>query len=280
MLLVTYLLYRYARSSKSWSYLFDIGLFVILVSLTSAVYPLTQFALFWPPSFLSFPFYFWYGELAAPAWLSPELRLNHPWLYYHSVRFLTADLNLTPDWELTGGQIIEHTPWSNFGGALAIAFSVFLLVNFLGGTLGYVIGRKRDLTVMSEGPWAIAGVASIAAGFVLLLGSVFPLSGPPTQEMQIAGIASIPFLGFGFMVLGVLAFSILIDYVGRARVTTLIVMAGLVIFFTGQAVNHVLMRIAGQTIVVFGCIIYFLKLFVAYTRAHPQPASPQAPTET
>jgi len=280
MLLVMYLLYRYARSSKSWTYLFDIGLFVVLVSLISTVYPLTQFAFFWPLSFLSFPFYFWYGELSAPVWLSSELRLNHPRLYYHSVRFLTTDLNLTPDWELSGGQIIEHSLWSNYNDALAIAFSVFLLVNFLGGTLGYLIGRKRDLTIMSEGRWAIAGVASSAVGFVLLLGSVFPLSGQPTQEMQIAGIASIPFLGFGFMVLGVLAFSILIDYVGHARVTTLMVMAGLILFFTGQAVDHVLMRIAGQTIVVFGGAIYFLKLLVAYTRAHPQPASPQAPTGT
>jgi len=280
MLLVTYLLYRYARSSKSWSYLFDIGFFVILVSLASAVYPLTQLGFFFPLSFISFPFYFWVGELPAPVWLSPELRQSHPWLYYHSVRFLTVDLNLTPDWELSGGQIIEHTPWSNYSSALATAFAIFLLVNFLGGILGYVIGRKHEFTVMSEERWAIAGVTSYAAGFALLLGSAFPPSGTRTQAMQIAGIVSIPFLEFGIIVLGVLAFSILIDYVKRARVTTLIVMAGLTLFFTGQAVDHVLMRIAGQTIVVFGGAIYFLKLLVAYTRAHPQPANPQAPTGT
>ncbi len=278
MLFVTYLLYRYARSRKGWSYLFDVGLFVILVSLASTVFPLTQFPFYWPLTFLSFPFYFWYGELAAPAWLASELRSSYPWLYYHSVRFLTVDLNLTPDWELSGGQIIEHSLWSNYN-ALAIAFSVFLLANFLGGTLGYVIGRKRELTVGSEERWAIVGVASIVIGFVLLSESAFPLSGARTQWMQIAGILSASFLTLGTIVLGVLAFSVLIDYVKHARLATLMVMAGLVLFFTGHAVDHVLMTILGQTLVVFGGIIYFLKIIIAYTRAHPPPASPQAQAE-
>ncbi len=270
MLLVMYLLYRYAQSRKGWSYLFDVGLFVVLVSLISTLLPL----------FLSFPFYLWYGKLAAPAWLASELRLSYPRLPYHSVRFLTVDLNLTPDWELSGGQIIEHSLWSNYDNVLAIAFSVFLLINFLGGTLGYVIGRKRKLTVASEERWAIVGVTSIAIGFVLLLESAFPLSGARTQWMQIAGILSASFLGLGTIALGVLAFSVLIDYVKHARLTTLMVMAGLVLFFTGHAVDHVLMRIIGQTLVVFGGIIYFLKIVIAYTRTHPPPASPQAQTET
>jgi len=60
----------------------------------------------------------------------------------------------------------------------------------------------------------------------------------------------------------------------------LMVLAGLLFLFTGQTVDHILMRIVGQTLVVFGGIIYFLKLIIAYERAHPPSASPETPVET
>ena len=46
MLLSMYLLYRFARSGESWTYVFDVGLFVVLISLLSALVPVSEFSFF------------------------------------------------------------------------------------------------------------------------------------------------------------------------------------------------------------------------------------------
>lgn len=277
MLLSMYLLYRYARSGRSKSYLFDIGVFVVLISLFSVFFPVTGFL--FVLSLFCFPFYFWAGELAAPSSLGLDLSSRYPWLHYHSVRFLVFDLNLTPDWELSGGQITEYSVWSNYNNGLLIAFSVFFLVNVLGGALGYVIGRRREVAVMSEERWAIVGIACMAAAFVLLLESVFPLSGARTSWMQVAGALAFFSFAVGVVVLGALVLSFLVDHVTRARVSTLMVLVGLIVFLVGQNAGQALMVVGGSLLAVFGCINYFVKLTIDYVRGREQQLSAGAPVE-
>lgn len=277
MLLSLYLLYRFARSGRSWGYVFDIGLFVVLISLVSVFFPVTWFL--FVLGFFSFPFYFWVGELAAPAWLGSDLVSRYPWLHYHSVRFLVFDLNLTPDWELSGGQITEYNLWSNYNNALVVAFSVFLLVNVFGGVLGFMIGRWREVAVLSEERWAIVGVACMVASFVFLLESVFPLSGAQTWWMQVAGVLAFFSFGVGVVVLGVLVLSFLVDYVVRARVSTLMVLGGLIVFLVGQNAGQVLMVVGGSLLAVFGCISYFVKLTVDYVRGREREFGAGTPVE-
>jgi len=272
MFLSMYLMYRFARSGRSWSYLFDVGLFVVLISLISTVFPVTMFVLFtFPVSFLSFPFYFWVGELQAPA----ALRDTYPWLYYRSVRFLTVDLNLTPDWQLSGAQLVSHGELY-YNNAFVVAFSMLLLANVLGGVIGYLVGRRYQLRVWSEERWVVVGVVSAVLAFVsgIVVGTLFPWVNWSLVEPVLTVV-----LGFGVIVVGAVMLSFLVDYVKKARVATLMVLSGLIFFLTGQYFSQLLMTIVGSALVVFGGIIYFVKLVISHVRAREPYASLEVSVE-
>lgn len=260
MLLSMYLLYRFARSEASRSYVFDIGLFFVLVSLVCAIFPVTEFVFFWPFSLLSFPFYFWVGELRAPVAVREVLPWVN-WLPYHSVRFLSFDLNLTPDWELSGNGVSTYSAFQNYGNALVVAFSVLLLVNVLGGVVGYVVGKKCRVSGLSEERWLAVGIVSVVLSY--FLGIV------AAQVSDAAGLfVAVMFSGFGAVVLEIVALSFLVDYVKHARVGTLMVLSGLVLRLSGEYMGQVLMITVGSTLVVFGGVVYFFKLVIRRERQH------------
>jgi hypothetical protein len=265
MLLSMYLFYRYARSGKPRSYILEIMLFIIMISLFSTLFPVSFMVLFFPVilfafpylflyflSFPSFPFYFWYDELPAPAWLSPRIRELYPWLYSRAIRFLTINVALTPDWELSGDQIITHSVWDNHSNALVIAFSFFLLVNILGGLVGYFIGKKYRISDFS-GNWLIIGVPCIIVSFIV---AIF---------LESAGLALLG-LGIAFLEMGFLSW--IMEYTQRARVATLMIIGGVVLLLIGYPISHVGIIAFGETLVFFGIIIYAAKLAIAYARTH------------
>jgi len=261
MFLSLYLMYRFARSGRSWSYLFDVGLFVILISLVSVVFPVTMWVVFtFPVSLLSFPFYFWVGELQAP----PEMRDTFPWVYYRSVRFLTVDLNLTPDWQLSGGQLVSRGELY-YNDSFIVAFSILLLANILGGVIGYLVGRRYELRVGSEDRWIAVGVVctvlAIASGIVV--GAVFPRVNWSVVEPVLTFM-----FGFGVIVVECVLLSFLVSYVKRARVGTLMVLSGLIFFLAGQSFSQLLMAIVGAALGVFGGVIYLVKFVIYYARGH------------
>lgn len=251
MLISLYLLYRYARSGRSKSYLFDIGLFVVLISLVSTFYPLTSHAfLTLPLSFVSFPFYFWRGGLA--------------WLEFHSVRFLTVDYVLLPHYELVDGQIQYFGAHENYGSALAVGFLVFLLANSLGGVLGYLIGSRYKARVLNEKLWTAVGFVFILLWFVGVLAERF-------FGVVIGERGLMAFFGFGVVVFAALIVSFLVQFVRQGRVPALMVLSGLIIFLTGQNISQAKlvqyeMVVGGQMLVVSGVLAYLLKAAIEYSR--------------
>ena len=152
-----YLLYRLSRSAKLESYMPEIAVFVIAVSLISAV-PLLLgyyvFLLLFPLifflrplggclyyiflgsfTFLSFPFYAWHYEVFDSSGSMGERHL--------AIRFLTTDIA------------------SSDGGIGFIApFSFFLLVNSLGAHLGYWVGKKYEIQ-FGDGWKVLCGFAGV-----------------------------------------------------------------------------------------------------------------------
>jgi len=228
-----YLLYRYARSAKPRSYMLDITLFIIAVSLFSTVFLVSFFGV--PVSFVSFPFYFWYGELPAPGWLSQQVRELYPWLYYRGIRFLTVDVTLDPNWEVKGDQVILHyNVWDNYNNALVIGFSVFLLVNILGALVGYGVGKRYRIQLLSDDFWIGIGMVCVGVSFVLpraLLAYYLPL------------------FGLGIILLGTVFFSWLIHYYTRARVATLMILTGIILLLMGNPINAIEMIVGGRMLI-------------------------------
>ena len=104
MLLSIYLLYRYARSAKPKSYILEITLFIIVISLFSTNFPVTQFfILTFPFNFLSWPTYSWYLELPAPESLRQYDIYRFNFIPYRGISFLTLDVTSTPSWEYHDG---------------------------------------------------------------------------------------------------------------------------------------------------------------------------------
>lgn len=258
MLLSMYLLYRFARSGKSWTYVFDIGLFVVLISFVSALIPVTEFVIFsFPVSFLSFPFYFWSGELAAPE----ALRGSYPWLPCHSVRFLTANLNLTPDWALNGSGIATGPQF--YSSAFGFAFLVLLLANMLGGVLGYFVGRRYALPAWGEVRLLLVGVASVVLAFV---GAIFVVNAFPSVSLSIVEPVFDSVFGFGTVVVDIVFLWFLIGLAERSRVASLMVLGGLVLVLAGGEAGLVLVVTGGWTLVVLGGLVYFGKETIDYVR--------------
>lgn len=272
MLLSMYLLYRYAKSGKSWSYLVEVGLFVVMVSLVSTLFPVTQFVLFTlPMSFLSFPFYFWFGELRAP----PELRYTYPWLPYHSVRFLSVDLNLTPDWRLSGGGIVTGPEF--YSDAFVATFLALFLVNVLGGVFGYFVGRRYEFPVLGEERWVVIGVASVVLAFAsgVVVNAVFP-SG---VNWFVVEPVLMSVFGFGVIVVEAVLLSFLVGLAEQARIASLMVLTGLILVLAGGWFSQLVMVSGGWVLLIFGVIIYFAKATVDYLRARESEVSPREQVE-
>jgi len=269
MLLSMYLLYRFARSGRSWSYLFDFGLFVVLISFVCAVFPVSEFFIF-PLGYLSFPFYVWTGELAAPA----VLRALYPWLPYHSVRFLAVDLSLTPDWALSGSGVVTGPEF--YGSAVGFVFSVFLLVNVLGGVVGYLVGRRYTFPAWSEGRWLVVGVVSAVVAFVsaVVIVSAFPL----VYSSVVESVLTVVF-GFGVVVVGAVFLSFLVDLAERARVSSLLVLGGLVFVLAGGKLGQVVVVTIGWALFVLGGVMYFGRATVDYVRMREARAREEAGAE-
>lgn len=271
MLLSMYLLYRFARSGESWTYVFDVGLFVVLISLLSALVPVSEFFIFsFPVSFLSFPFYFWTGDLAAPA----ALRNSYPWLPYHSLRFLTVDLNLTPDYAFSGGGI--DTGPQFYTGAVVFAFWVLLLVNVLGGVVGYVVGRRFSFPAWSEGRCLVVGFVSVVVAIVsaMILANVFP-----TVYLPVAGVVLVVVFGFGAILIGMVLLSFLIGLAERGRVASLMVLGGLVLVLAGGWFGQVVAVTAGWTFLVLGLVVYLANGVVGYVRVRDAEVREEAGSE-
>lgn len=272
MLLSMYLLYHFARGGKSWTYLVDVGLFVVLISFVSALIPVTEFVIFsFPVSFLSFPFYLWSGELAAPE----ALRGSYPWLPYHSLRFLTANLNLTPDWALNGGGVATGPQF--YSGWFGFAFLVFLLANMLGGVLGYFIGRRYALPAWGEGKLLLVGAASVVLAFV---GAILVVNAFPSVSLSVVEPVFSSVFGFGALVVDIVFLWFLTGLAERARVASLMFLGGLVLVLAGGQAGLVLVVTGGWTLVVLGGVIYFGKATIDYVRINEAEAQGREESES
>lgn len=252
-----YLLYRLARGAKLESYMPEIAVFVIAVSLISAVplllgycvflllFPLIFFLLplggclyyifLGSFTFLSFPFYAWHYEVFDSSGSMGEWHL--------AIRFLTTDIASSPD-----------------GGIGFIApFSFFLLVNILGAHLGYWVGKKYEIQ-FGDG-WKVlcgfAGVVCIGVSFIV----------PHALYERVGVVLS----GLGFVLFETIFLSWLIEreflsWLTRARVATLMFLGGIILYLTPYQKNHALNIVGGQILILFGAIVYVVKVVVAYVR--------------
>lgn len=249
MLLLAYLLYRYARSAKSRSYMVDITVFLLAVSLISTVFPVSQFGFFtFPFSFFSWPAYSW--DLEFPV-REPFEPYDIYWVTHRGISFLTIDLMSTPSWEYHDGSRIRHDLWSLEQNIIISSF--FLFVNFLGALVGYCVGKKHRSS--DEGwivLWGFAGVVCVGASFII---------------MGVLERVGIVLFGFGIILLETILFSQLIEIFVRARVATQMVLGGIILVSADQLFDHMLMTTVGKMLVLFGAIIYFVKLTITYVRA-------------
>ena len=242
-----YLLYRLARSAKLESYMPEIAVFVIAVSLISAV-PFVWMAAFLGISFFllfpliyfflfsSFPFYALQYEVFDSSW-----SMGGEW--HFAIRFLTTDIVSSPD----------------LGIVFIVPFSFFLLVNILGAHLGYWVGKKYEIQ-FGDG-WKVlcgfAGVVCIGVSFIV-----------PNALYELFGIT---LSGLGFVLFETIFLSWLIEreflsWLTRARVATLMFLGGIILFLIGCQNNNALMIVGGQILILFGAIVYIVKVVVAYVR--------------
>jgi len=162
---------------------------------------------------------------------------------HFAIRFLTKDIASSPD-----------------GGIGFVApFAFFLLVNILGAHLGYWVGKKYEIQ-FGDG-WKVlcgfAGVVCIGISFIV-----------PHALYERVGIT---LFGLGFVLFETIFLSWLIEreflsWLARARVATLTFLGGIILFLTGRQINHALMIVGGQILILFGAIVYIVKIIVAYVR--------------
>lgn len=246
-----YLLYRYARSAKPRSYMLETTIFILAISFFSMAPEAMGYIIPFPFSVLllyiciplSFPFYSWRYEL-----------FNYDvgeWQTYRSIRFLTTDITSTPSWKYGIHEFFFF-------------FSFFLLVNVLGALLGYQISKKHRIQFGDE--WKVlggfAGVVCIVVSFIL--------------ASALYERAAIALFWFGIFLLEMILLSLLIEpleptqefllWLTRARVATSMILGGIILLLVGQLTNHTLITIGGKMLILFGAIIYFVKLTVAYMR--------------
>jgi hypothetical protein len=208
-----YLLYRLARSAKLESYMPEIAVFVIAVSLISAVpFLVPLFFLLLPLGwclfyiflgsfmFLSFPFYAGYYEVFDSSGSMGE--------WHFAIRFLTTNITSSPD----GGI------------GFVVPFAFFLLVNILGAHLGYWLGKKYEIQ-FGDGWKVLCGFAG-----VVCIGVSFIVSHALYERVGIT------IFGLGFVLFETIFLSWLIEkeflsWPARARVATLTVLGGIILFF-------------------------------------------------
>jgi hypothetical protein len=255
MLLSFYLLYRYARSAKPKSYILEITLFIIVISLFSTDFPVTQFfILTFPFNFLSWPTYSWYLELPAPESLIQYDIYRFNFIPYRGISFLTLDVTSTPSWEYRDGSLISNNLWSLEQSVNT--FSFFLLVNILGAFLGYWIGKNHELPHFSDKWWIVVGAAVIACmGLPFIFGFLLGVK------------ASIALFAVGTILLETILLTMLIEVFARYRVATLMVLAGTILLLTSYPINHNQMTIGGWAFVLLGIAIYYLEFVIARARA-------------
>jgi len=255
MLLSFYLLYRYARNAKPKSYILEITLFILAVSLFSTDFPVTQFfILSFPFNFLSWPAYSWYLELRAPELLRQYDIYRFQHIPYRGISFLTMDVTSTPSWEYYDGSLISHDLWSSE--QYISTFLFFLLVNILGAFLGYWIGRKHELPHFSDKLWIVVGAAGLACmGLPFIFGLMLGVK------------ATIALFGVGTILLATILLTLLIDVFARYRVATLMVLAGTLLLLTSYPINHNQMAVGGWAFVLLGTVIYYLEFIINRARA-------------
>lgn len=255
MLLSFYLLYRYARSAKPKSYILEITLFIIVISLFSTNFPVTQFAfLTFPFNFLSWPAHSWYLEFRAPESLRQYDIYRFSFIPYRGTSFLTLDVTSTPSWEYHDGSLISNDLWSLEQSVNT--FSFFLLVNILGAFLGYWIGKNHELPHFSDKLWIVVGGVGLACiSFPFIFGLLLGLK------------ATIALFGVGTILLETILITMLIELLARYRVATLMVLTGTILLLTSYPINHNQMTIGGWTFVLLGVAIYYLEFVIARARA-------------
>lgn len=246
----------------------EIAVFVIAVSLISAVPFLEIFffllfpLIFFLPllglwlcyilrvsfAFLSFPFYAWHYEVFDSYGSMGE--------WHFAIRFLTTDIVSSPDW----------------GIEFIAPFSFFLLVNILGAHLGYWVGKKYEIQ-FGDGWKVLCGFAG-----VVCIGVSFIVSHALYERVGIT------LFGLGFVLFETIFLSWLIEreflsWLTRARVATLMFLGGIILFLTGRQINHALMIVGGQMLILFGAIVYIVKVVVAYVRTTERDARAEKEAE-
>lgn len=140
-----------------------------------------------------------------------------------------------------------------------VPFSFFLLVNILGAHLGYWVGKKYEIQ-FGDG-WKVlcgfAGVVCIGVSFIV-----------PNALYELFGIT---LSGLGFVLFETIFLSWLIEreffsWLMRVRVATLMFLGGIILFLIGCQNNNALMIVGGQILILFGAIVYIVKVVVAYVR--------------
>jgi len=113
--------------------------------------------------FISFPFYSW--------WTYTRILENDQFhsISYYGIRFLLVDITRAPYSEtLPGGTFVTHNHHHHI-----IAFSFFLAVNTVGTLLGYWMGKKYRIHLLSGKWWIVVYVISI--GLATVLGRDLPI---------------------------------------------------------------------------------------------------------
>ena len=256
MLLSMYLLYRYARSAKLRSYVLEITLFILAISLFSTNFPVNQFfILTFPFNFLSWPAYSWYLKFCAPESLIQYDIYRFNFIPYRGTSFLTIDVTSTPSWEYHDGSLISNDLWSLEQSVNTFLF--FLLVNILGAFLGYWIGKNHELPHFSDKWWIVVGATGLACmGFPFMFG------------LSLGVKATIALFGVGTILLETILLTMLIEVFALYRVATLMVLAGTILLLVSYPINHNQMTVGGWAFVLLGAAIYYLEFVIARARAH------------
>ena len=183
MLLSMYLLYRLARSAKLRSYMPMVTIFILVVSVLPVIFPVTfMIGATWPVTFLSWPALFMVDPFYRIIEYIPETDTwDVEYATYHEA-YIPAMKVVTLDWH-------------EF---FVIAFSLSLLVNFLGASLGYWIGKKHRIQLFGGKWWKIFwGLV----GGTLIASIVVPVLSVPDLTYAIDWHIAYTLIGFGIVLL-------------------------------------------------------------------------------
>jgi hypothetical protein len=265
MLLSAFLSYRWTINEKSRSYILEMALFILAVSLFSANFPVTEFFIFTIPfSFLSWPAYSWSLEFRAPR------VLNEYYIYWvpsRGLSFLTFDITSAREWEYQNGSLITNNLWS--AEQFLTLFSIILLINVAGALLGALLGnlkRKKGRVKDTSGWWIIAGVFCIVLSIL-----AFP-------ALDIEGLVFLGLFGLGVILLETALLAPLMEILAHYRVATLMVLGGMSLLLIGLPTSSIVVIITGSFLFLSGALIYFFEFVIAYARAHQVEETPDLAT--